>query len=89
MYSDPVRRALFFVFLSLVRLSGPLARILTLATTPASNDYSAALKQAKECAESLQTWLDDTVVHFELFDSEVRSHPLVLLHYHLLQIYFQ
>ncbi|KAL2826241.1 fungal-specific transcription factor domain-containing protein [Aspergillus cavernicola] len=86
-YSAPFRHGLFSVFRSVFGLCVPLTQILQLAV-PESENCSAALRQADIFSDSLQVWLDETNGHLERFYQTVSSDEPVVLHDHLLQIYF-
>lgn len=83
----PVRKALFFVFLSFCRLCIPLTRILKLGVE--KPNYHPALQEADECVKSLESWLKITNNHIRASYHDIWSNELVVLHYQLIQIYFQ
>ncbi|KAL4747945.1 fungal-specific transcription factor domain-containing protein [Aspergillus terricola var. indicus] len=87
-HPSPVRQALLFVFLAFCRLCIPLTRTLKLIVTQELKDRSSALKEADECAASLEFWLKSTNNQLERLDWELRGNDMIILHYHLVQIYF-
>lgn len=85
----PVRRALLHVFLAFCRLCIPLTRILKLVLTPELNNRSSALEEANECADALRCWRETTNDQLETLDCDLKRNEMIILHYHLVQIYFQ
>ncbi|KAL2846463.1 fungal-specific transcription factor domain-containing protein [Aspergillus pseudoustus] len=81
-HSAGVRRGLFAVFVSVIRLCVPLTRILTL------NNTDIDLNQAETCVETLCRWHEETEARFEACYCAGTPRDSLAMHELLLEIYY-